>query len=57
MVKIRFVKIRGMYSFDNSRIDFGKKNLIVGPNDSGKSSIFKALNFFSKNPHRILHAR
>ena len=48
MVKIRFVKIRGMYSFYSSRIDFGKKNLIVGPNDSGKSSIFKALNFFLK---------
>ena len=31
------------------RVDFGKKTLIVGPNNSGKSSIFKAFDFFLRN--------
>ena len=31
------------------RIDFGEKTLIVGPNNSGKSSIFKALDFFLRS--------
>ena len=50
MAEIRFVEINGLYSYGNkkNRIDFGQKTAIVGTNDSGKSSIFKALNHFLK---------
>ena len=47
MVKIDFVEIDGLYSYDSKkRIKFDDKNIIVGTNDSGKSSIFKAIDFF-----------
>ncbi len=47
MVKIDFVEIDGLYSYDfKTRIKFDDKNIIVGTNDSGKSSIFKAIDFF-----------
>ena len=51
MVRIRFMEIKGLYSYgsENSRIDFGEKTLIVGPNNSGKSSILKALDFFLRS--------
>ena len=50
MVRIRFAEISGLYSYgEKSRIDFGEKTLIVGPNNAGKSSIFKALKFFIKS--------
>ena len=51
MVRITFMEINGLYSYGckKNRIDFGKKTLIVGPNNSGKSSIFKALNFFLRS--------
>ena len=50
MVEIRYVKINGLYSYgsEKNRIDFGKRTVVVGANDSGKSSIFKALSFFLK---------
>ena len=50
MVRIKFAKIRGLYSYssEENRIDFGKRTLIVGPNNAGKSSIFKALKLFLK---------
>ena len=48
MATIRFAEISGLYSYNSkkNRIDFGKNTLIVGPNNAGKSSIFKALKFF-----------
>ena len=51
MVRIRFMEIKGLYSYgsEKNRIDFGEKTLIVGPNNSGKSSIFKALDFFLRS--------
>ena len=51
MVRIRFMEINGLYSYggEKNRIDFGEKTLIVGPNNSGKSSIFKALDFFLRS--------
>ena len=51
MARIRFMKINGLYSYgsEKNRIDFGEKTLIVGPNNSGKSSIFKALDFFLRS--------
>ena len=51
MVRIKFMKINGLYSYgsEQNRIDFGEKTLIVGPNNSGKSSIFKALDFFLRS--------
>jgi len=42
--------MQGLYSYEsNTRINFKNKNLIVGTNDSGKSSIFKAINFLLKS--------
>ena len=51
MVRIRFMEIKGLYSYgdEKNRMDFGEKTLIVGPNNSGKSSIFKALDFFLRS--------
>ena len=50
MVEILYVKIDGLYSYgsEKNRINFGKRTVVVGANDSGKSSIFKALKFFLK---------
>ena len=50
MVRIRHVKINGLYSYgsEKNQIDFGQRTVVVGTNDSGKSSILKALNFFLK---------
>ena len=52
MVRIRHVKINGLYSYgsEKNRINFGQKMVVVGANDTGKSSIFKALEFFLKLP-------
>ena len=54
MVRIRHVRINGLYSYgsEKNQIDFGQKTVVVGTNDSGKSSIFKALEFFLKPPPR-----
>ena len=51
MVRIRFAEISGLYSYGNekSRINFGERTVIVGTNNTGKSSIFKALNFFLRS--------
>ena len=48
MVRIRHVKINGMYSYgsEKNRINFGQKTVVVGASDAGKSSIFKAMKFF-----------
>ena len=45
------MEIKGLYSYggEKNKIDFGEKTLIVGPNNSGKSSIFKALDFFLRS--------
>ena len=45
------MEINGLYSYggEKNRINFGEKTLIVGPNNSGKSSIFKALDFFLRS--------
>ena len=50
MVRIRFVEISGLYSYgsDKNRIGFGEKTVIIGTNNAGKSSIFKALKLFLK---------
>ena len=46
-MKIKYIDIEGMYSYsDKQRINLDDKNFIVGPNNSGKSVIFKAVNFF-----------
>ena len=46
-MKIKYIDIEGMYSYsDIQRINLDDKNFIVGHNNSGKSVIFKAVNFF-----------
>ena len=49
-VEIKFAEINGLYSYgsEKNRIDFGQKTVIVGTNNSGKSAIFKALNYLIK---------
>lgn len=49
-VRIEFAEINGLYSYgsEKNRINFGQKTVIVGTNNSGKSAIFKALNYFLK---------
>jgi predicted ATP-dependent endonuclease of OLD family len=47
MVKIKSIELQGLYSYDSSsEINFDDTNLIVGTNNSGKSSLFKAIDFF-----------
>ncbi|EIJ65598.1 hypothetical protein BD31_I1567 [Candidatus Nitrosopumilus salaria BD31] len=47
MVKIKSIKLRGLYSYESTtELKFDDTNLIVGTNNSGKSSIFKAIDFF-----------
>ena len=47
-MKIKFLEIEGLYSYGNKKekIYFENKNFIIGPNNSGKTSIFNALDFF-----------
>ena len=49
-MKIKFLEIEGLYSYGNKKekIYFENKNFIIGPNNSGKTSIFNALDFFIK---------
>ena len=48
VVRLKSAKNNGLYTYNdkNNRIDFGEKTVIVGPNNTGKSSIFKALKYF-----------
>ncbi len=50
MVRIRFAEISGLYSYssEKNKINFGEKTVIIGTNNAGKSSIFKALKLFLK---------
>ena len=44
MVRIESMKIKGLYSFkDETLIRFDTNNLIIGPNNSGKTNIFRIL--------------
>ena len=49
-MKIKFLEIKGLYSYGNKKekLYFENKNFIIGPNNSGKTSIFNALDFFIK---------
>lgn len=47
MVHIKKLKCQGLYSFSNPiELDFSDKMLIVGPNNSGKSNIFRIMKLF-----------
>lgn len=48
-VRIKGISLKNFMSFgESSTIEFGDKlNVIVGPNDSGKTSIFRAIGFVS----------
>ena len=43
------VYVRNLLSFDEAMIPFGKYNVIVGPNNSGKTNLLRILNMFSEN--------
>ena len=47
-MRIKFLEIEGLYSYGDKKekIYFENKNFIIGPNNSGKTSIFTALDFF-----------
>ena len=47
-MKIKFLEIEGLYSYGDKKekIYFENKNFIIGPNNSGKTTIFNALDFF-----------
>ena len=47
-MEIKFLEIEGLYSYGNKKekIYFENKNFIIGSNNSGKTSIFSALDFF-----------
>ncbi|WP_028973930.1 AAA family ATPase [Spirochaeta cellobiosiphila] len=45
-MKIKSIEIRKFRSIDNCKIEFNNINAIVGQNNSGKSSIIRALNAF-----------
>ena len=48
MVKIHSMKIKGLYSFrEEEQIQFGKNTLILGPNNSGKTNIFRIIKLIS----------
>ena len=60
-MKIKFLEIGGLYSYGDKKekIYFENKNFIIGPNNSGKTSIFNALDFFIKtlmggDIHRVI---
>lgn len=57
MAKIRNLRVIGLFSFGNeTNVNFGNKNLIIGPNNSGKTNIFRIFNTITKtmiDPYRI----
>lgn len=46
-MKIRSLKLRNFRLFDNYELSFEDKNIIVGPNGSGKTTIIEAVNYAS----------
>lgn len=49
-MKLRYLKAKNVLSFGDEGIelDFGPYNVIVGPNDSGKTNLFRVLNLIEK---------
>ena len=47
-MKIRYLKARNVLSFGDEEmtINFGSNNIIAGPNDAGKTNLFRALRLF-----------
>lgn len=46
MINITRIRIKNFRSIVDETIDFCDVNYFVGKNDSGKSNVLKALNFF-----------
>lgn len=44
-MKLRYLRARDVLSFGDEEIklEFGDFNVIIGPNDSGKTNLFRAL--------------
>ncbi len=49
-MKLRYIKTRNVLSFGDEgvELDFSHFNTIAGPNDSGKTNLFRALNIIEK---------
>ena len=49
-MKLRYLRARNVLSFGNEdiKLEFGDYNVIAGPNDSGKTNIFRALGLIVK---------
>jgi predicted ATP-dependent endonuclease of OLD family len=49
-MKLRYLKARNILSFGDEevRLDFGTFNIIAGPNDAGKTNLFRALDLIEK---------
>ena len=52
-MKIKQVQICNFRSIKNLDFDFKDFTVLLGANNSGKSNILKALNFFFQNSERI----
>ncbi|HDG7815106.1 TPA: AAA family ATPase [Klebsiella quasipneumoniae] len=47
MSKIKSLKIKGFKSIWDQKIDFGRLNVIIGTNGSGKSNLLEAIAMIS----------
>jgi AAA15 family ATPase/GTPase len=50
-MQLRYVKVKNVLSFgdEETRLDFGPFNIIAGPNDSGKTNLFRILSIIEKS--------
>ena len=49
-MKLRYIRVRNVLSFGDrvAELEFGDFNVIAGPNDSGKTNLFRALSLIEK---------
>ena len=49
-MKIKAIEVKNLFSYDDFKIEFNEGNIavIVGPNNAGKTNLFRALEFFKE---------
>ena len=52
-IRLQSLRIKGFRGFRNIEIDFENTTVLVGTNNSGKTTILKALQIALTNPHFI----